>query len=251
MPAVMIRLPAELRPGRGDGRRRAGPGFRRQCPSTPNPSSAAGTPARRSGALARSRRVRQVLAATNAPPLPVRPGCTGRVARCSRQGRTHRPPPWRCSSPPNGSRGGRRGPRLLPAQFRERPPPHSHFTGGTTDFTPARPSGKCGLYTLSTLASRNSGQGNRFLAFFLRGKFRESGGQVPEMAPHDGPGRPALLIAPTIPGCILADHRARRKTDIRHPPCGLLRAAPSSFFPSSAPCRSVRQAHLDQPRGLR
>ena len=93
MPAVMIRLPAELRPGRGDGRRRAGPGFRRQCPSTPNPSSAAGTPARRSGALARSRRVRQVLAATNAPPLPVRPGCTGRVARCSRQGRTRRPPP--------------------------------------------------------------------------------------------------------------------------------------------------------------
>ena len=35
MPAVMIRLTAELRPGRGDGRRRAGPGFRRQCPSTP------------------------------------------------------------------------------------------------------------------------------------------------------------------------------------------------------------------------
>ena len=46
----------------------------------------------------------QVLAATNAPPLPVRPGCTGRVARCSRQGRTRRPPPAGATTPAIASR---------------------------------------------------------------------------------------------------------------------------------------------------
>ena len=35
MPAVTIRLTGELRPARGDGRRGAGSGFRRQRPSTP------------------------------------------------------------------------------------------------------------------------------------------------------------------------------------------------------------------------